>query len=681
MINFRKIENTIFCLVVLFSSSFASILAQEEEVVITATRASSKLSEIPFSVNSVGKDEIQKGQYLNLDESLNQVPGLYFSNRYNFSRDLRMSIRGFGARSNFGIRGIKVFIDGIPSTAPDGQTVLDDLDLSIVKQLEILRGTSSSLYGSSSGGVVNIITDGGQDFSGGAFNSMVGDNSFFRSSFKLGNQVDNLDVMMHGSHLNYGGYREHSNVEQTNLGVKLGYDINENYRAELIFRAVDSPYAEDAGGLNSSERRADKKAARQRNVELDAGEAVTDKKMGLSLVRSTQFHRLELRHYFNWRDFDAKLPITPFIGAGIIKLDRLIVGGGAEYENSHNIFGKKNQFIIGFDLDSMKDERRRFDNLSGFTGDLQFEQDEKAKTLGLFLQEKFYLNDKTILLAGFRYDHIDFEINDKFLSNGDQTEELEFNEITYSLGLSYNPTSFLNFYLNYSTAFETPTFTEFANPSNNGSLGGFANVAAQKSEGYELGLRLEQSDILEISAVYYHLDVEDEVTTVSNVDGRAFFNNADTRRSGIELDFKINLYKNIDLDGSFTHSNLNFTKFLSTPEALGSRLPGVPKQHAFIGLNYNNFEGLFASWNVNFVGKIYANNINSVSDTSYVISNLVFGKNYKFNKYNLIGKFGINNLADKDYNQEIRIQDATNRFFETAPKRNFFGSLEFQIAF
>ncbi|OUU76198.1 MAG: hypothetical protein CBC29_00320 [Methylococcaceae bacterium TMED69] len=680
MMNCIKTNKTIIGFAVLYSLSISQVRS-EEELVITATRANSKLSEIPFSVNTIGKDQIEKGQYLNLDESLNQVPGLYFSNRYNYSRDLRMSIRGFGARSNFGIRGIQVFIDGIPSTTPDGQTVLDDLDLSIVKQIEILRGTSSALYGSSSGGVVNIITESGLDISGGSFNSMIGDNSFFRNSFKLGEKIDNFDFALSGAHLNYGGYREHSNVEQTNLGIKTGYDFNENYRAEFILRAVDSPYAEDAGGLNSAERRTNKKAARQRNIDLNAGEAVTDKKMGVSLIRTSEFHRLELRNYFNWRDFDARLPITPFIGAGIVKLDRTIVGGGIEYENSHNVFGYENQFFIGFDYDSMKDDRRRFDNLNGSTGDLQFEQDEKAKTLGLFLQEKFFINDKTSVLAGLRYDHVDFEIQDKFLSNGDQTEELEFNEMTYSIGVSYNPNIFLNYYFNYSTAFETPTFTEFANPSSNGTLGGFANVSAQKSNGYELGMRVNAGKLFKTSFVYYHLDVEDEVTTVSNVDGRAFFNNADTRRSGVELDFLVRLVENLDLSASFTHSNLNFTKFVNTPEAVGNRLPGVPKQHGYLGLNYENSKGVFANWNINYVGKIYANNVNTVSDTSYLVSNLVFGHDYKFEKYRLLGKIGINNLFDKDYNQEIRIQDATSRFFETAPKRNFFGSVEFQISF
>ena len=253
--------------------------------------------------------------------------------------------------------------------------------------------------------------------------------------------------------------------------------------------------------------------------------------------------------------------------------------------------------------------------------------------------------------------------------------------MTYSIGLSYNPTNFLNYYFNYSTAFETPTFTEFANPSSNGTLGGFANVSAQKSSGYELGMRLNTSEKFNMSLVYYHLDVEDEVTTVSNVDGRAFFNNADTRRSGAELDFQVMLVKNLDLSASFTHSNLNFTKFINTPEAVGNRLPGVPKQHGYLGLNYENQGGSFANWNLNYVGKIYTNNINSVSDTSYLVSNLVFGHKYRFEKYRLLGKVGVNNLFDKDYNQEIRIQDATSRFFETAPKRNFFGSVEFQVSF
>jgi len=646
-----------------------------ENIIVTATKTTKNRLNIPFSVGVVEKKDIQNKQLLGLDESMSRIPGLFFSNKYNYSRDLRLSIRGFGARSNFGIRGIKVFIDGMPSTAPDGQTALDDLDLSTVSRIEVLRGPSSSLYGASSGGVVNIFTEDGSGTPSVEFGTMAGEYSFFRNHFKAGGDFKNLKYFLSSSHLNYGGYRRHSDVKQTNFSSKASYKFHDGSIAKVSFRTVDSPYAEDSGGMNEVERSEGKRNARQRNIDLDAGEEVSDKKLSFSWEKETDGHKLLLKNYYNWRQFDAKLPLTPFIGAGIVKLDRFFVGGGAQYTNLRSFKGLNQSFIVGLDVESMSDDRRRFNNLAGAQGPLRFEQEENADTLGIFYQQEINVTDRLRASGGLRYDRVKFDIKDKFLDNGDQSDTLKFNEVTYSVGASFEISKLTSLYANYSTGFETPTFTEFANPSNNGSLGGFANVAAQRSNGFEIGIKGAFFEDSFFELVYYDIDVEDEVTTVSNIGGRAFFNNADTERKGVEISFDVNLPSYLTLYGVYSYSDFEFVKFNNSPQSIGSRLPGVPKHNGNLGLNFNHPGGFYLDVNWGHTGSIFTNNINTVRANQYDLTNVLFGFTFELEKLTLNSRVGINNLFKQDYNQEIRIQDATRRFFEPGPGRNFYGAI------
>ncbi len=670
----------------LFATAFACLLPLTpagaiEEILVTATRVERDPLTTAFAISTVEKDAIQRRQLLGLDESLSRVPGLYFSNRYNYSRDLRISIRGFGARSNFGVRGLRVYIDGIPSTAPDGQTALDDLDLSNVERVEVIRGPASALYGSSAGGVINIFTEDGPETPFAEAGFTVGDNEFNRYQFKAGGQSGALNYFVNGSYLNFDGYRDHSNVEQGNVSGKFSYTFGDGSVGRLIVRHTDSPTAEDAGGLLLSDVIADRRQARDRNVALKAGESVEDQKVGLSWDKAWGVHSVSLRNYYNWRDFDARLPLPPFAGTGVVAFDRFFFGGGAQYSNSTALFGHANRVTIGADVDSMTDERRRFDNLSGQRGPLQFEQDENADTVGIYLQDEFAVTEQVSLQAGLRYDSVEFDIDDAFLANGDQSDSLDFDEINYMIGAVFSPMTALNLYANYATAFETPTFTEFANPAQNGTLGGFANVAAQRTKGFEIGVKGLVADRVRYELAFYDMNIEDEVTTVTNVGGRAFFNNADTDRSGIEFGLVAELLEGLDFTSSYTYSDFEFDRFPSNLAAEGERLPGVPEHYAYFELDYSHASGFWVKWDWAYVGSIYADNANLTRVDSYDVSNLVLGWDVKRGNVTFSPNFGVSNLFDEDYNQEIRIQDFTGRYYEPAPDRNVFGGLRIRYDF
>ncbi len=652
-----------------------------EEIVVTATRVEQDASIVPLAISTLDADDIQRRQLLGLDESMARVPGLFFSNRYNYSRDLRISIRGFGARANFGVRGIKVNVDGIPSTAADGQTSLDDLDLSAVDRIEVIRGPASALYGASAGGVINIFTESGPEIPFVEAGVSFGDFEFGRYQLKTGGQAGQLDYFLNASYLNYDGYRGHSEVEHGTLNGKLRYELGDGSVAQLIFRAADSPTANDAGGLTAAEVALDRRQPRLRNVQLDAGEAVKEQKLGLSWEKAWGAHALSVRNYYNWRDFDANLPLLPALGTGIVHFDRFFLGGGGQYSNATPLFGFENRVTIGFDVDSMTDDRQRWDNVDGDRGPLGFDQDEIAHTAGLFLQDELTLGERVHVQLGVRYDHIRYEVHDRFLVNGDQSARLEFEEVSPIVGVSFSALESLHLYANYATSFETPTFTELANPAENGTLGGFANVAAQRARGFEVGVKGELLERVRYELAYYDMRVEDEVTTVTNVSGRAFFNNADTERRGVELGIAAELLPGLALAAAYTYTDLAFERFPSNVAAEGNTLPGVPRHSAYAELAYAHDSGFFAKWDWSRVGSLYADNLNLTQIGAYDVSSLVIGWDVPLGAWTVTPSLGLNNLFDERYDQEIRIEDSTSRYFEPAPNRNVYGGVRVRYEF
>lgn len=641
-----------------------------EETVVTATRVERNSLSIPFAISTVSGDDVQRRQLLGLDESMARVPGVYITNRYNYSRDLRISIRGFGARSNFGVRGIKVFVDGIPSTAPDGQTALDGLDLANVSRIEVIRGPAAALYGASAGGVINIFTEDGPAIPFAEVGVARGSYDFGRYQFKAGGENGRFNYFINGSYLDYDGFRRNSDIEHGTLNGKFRYTFSDGSVGQLIVRAADAPTELDAGGLDAAMVAADRGGTRAQNIQFDAGEEVDDQRVAWSWDKVFGVHSFSLRNYYNWRDFYARLP---FAAGGTTTFERFFYGGGGQYSNASALGSFANRVTLGVDVDHMTDDRRRFDNLNGQQGSLGFEQDEEADTVGVYVQEEFALHEQVDLQAGLRYDHVKLAIDDRFLANGDQSAALEFNEINWMVGAVWGPMEALNVYANYATAFETPTFTELANPAQAGTLGGFANVAAQRTRGYELGLKGIVLKRLRYDIAYYDMRVEDEVTTVANVNGRAFFNNADTDRNGVELGLVADLVPGLAATLAYTYTDLEFVRFPSTVAAEGNTLPGVPRHYTYVELDYRHPAGLFVKWDWAFAGGVYADNLNLTRVDSYDVSTVVAGYDYRIGRFTLSPSFGVNNLFNDKYNTDIRIEDTFSRYFEPAPGRNIFG--------
>ncbi len=672
---------------ILLVTTSAYAVTELDEIIVTATRQDQSLADVSSAVSVVEKDAIQAGrQQLGLDESLTRVPGIFFQNRYNFTQDLRIAIRGFGARANFGIRGIKVLVDDLPATLADGQSGVDDIDIGSAGRIEIIRGPSSSLYGSASGGVMSLYTEDGPDTPFAEARVTVGEYDHQKYQLKFGGQTGKLNYLVNGSYLENDGYRDNSRVEHGLVNSKFRYEFDADSDLTVIFNLVESPQADDAGGINQADVDADRRQAQPRNLSSNSGEELEQQKVGwIYRHRFDEQHEISVRNYYLWRDFQTYLPIGSHIrfvsDDGVVEFDRFFFGGGAQYTYTGELFGRPNQFTAGFDIDIQEDDRQRYSNDAGIKGALSFDQLEEAEAYGFYIRNVLALTNVLQLTLGGRYDMVDLSVEDRFLANADQSGELDFDEFSPSVGLTWSATDSVSFYFNFATGFETPTFTELANPARNlnVNLGGFASVDAQNAESFEIGARGFIGERVYFDIAGFIMEVEDEVVSVTNIGNRSFFENADTDRSGIEASFVVDIIDGLQLTASYTYSDFEFDSFPTNMAAEGEMLPGIPENQFFAELAYNHDSGFYLSWDILAVDDLAVNNTNSVISDSYEVSNLRAGHRLQMAGFELSPFIGINNLFDTKYMSNLRLNGFGGRVFEPAPTLNVYGGVSVRL--
>lgn len=648
-----------------------------EEIVVEATRAERTAFEIPIAVGVVREDEIQLGrQQLGLDESLVRVPGVFMQNRFNFAQDLRVAIRGFGARGNFGIRGVKILIDGIPNTLPDGQGQVDSIDLGSAGRIDVLRGAVSSLYGNASGGVISVTTEEPPERPFAEGRAAWGDYGYEKYQAKAGARNERSDYLISASYLDYDGFRDHSQVENKVFNSRFRYHFDDASELTAVLNLFDSPTAQDPGGITAAQAAADPRQARDLNVRFDAGEAIDQQKIGLRYNKSfADQHELVVRGYSLWRDFDGRLPFTR---GGAVTFDRTFYGAGVQYNFNTDWGAMQNRLITGIDIDRQDDDRQRFDNNQGVKGALTLDQKEKVTSVGVFLQNELDLNPRVTLTIGARYDDIEFDVQDKFLEDGDDSGKRDLDELSPMIGLVWRASDQIGVYANISTAFETPTTAEFANPSGGGGFN--PDLDPQTATNYEIGLRgVAPGARARYEVALFHIDVDDEITPfeLPEFPGRTFFQNAGkSTRDGIEAALVLQPMRGLTASLSYTYSDFKFDEFtVDGQDFAGNRIPGIPK-HTFYGeISYDHHSGLFAIGDVLYAGELFANNANTAEVDAYTVANVRAGYKKFFDDWEITPFVGVNNVFDEKYNANIRINAFGGRYFEPAPDRNVFGGI------
>ncbi len=656
-----------------------------EEIVVTATPIPTDIQDLPFAAGVVGREDVQQArQQLGLDESLVAVPGLFFQNRYNFAQDLRIAIRGFGARANFGIRGIRIFADDIPLTLPDGQGSVDSIDLGSVEQIQVIRGPFSAVYGSASGGVIDIITEDGPEtpFISGRLN--LGSYDFRQAQVKAGGQFGNLNGLANYSDTSLDGYRDHANYKSRLLNSKFRYSFDESTRLTVVFNAVNSPLADDPGALTAREVEQDRRQAAPRNLLFNAGESLDQQSLGLAFRKAIgNGQELMLRNYYVRRQFDSFQPydINSNGQGGVIDLSRKFWGLGGNYTWNSNLGSHGNQVVIGVDYDALRDHRKRFVNNGGVSGDLTTNQDEDVTTTGFYLQDVLELTASSSLTLGGRYDTVDYKVGDR--TGGEGSGQRSFHNFSPMAGVNWAAGEAVNLYGNISSSFDPPATTELANPE--GPTGFNRNLDSQTATNYEIGIKGLQTGRLRYELALFHIAVRDEIVPYElEGSGQSFFQNAGkSTHDGLEASVSAELLTGLTGTATYTWSDFKFDEFHGPGGAVydGNRIPGIPEQLVNLDLSWSHPSGLFAGWDLLYVGRFYADNANEVETEPYIVSSLRAGYRWTGGQWVFEPFIGVNNLFDKEYMDNIRLNASFGRYYEPAPMRNAYAGVSLRYGF
>ena len=628
------------------------------EVALQAPKTETPRNQLPFSLSVQSVDEFQKiYQQLSLQEYLVAVPGLFTQNANNYAQDLRISLRGFGARAAFGIRGIKLIVDGIPETTPDGQGQLDNLPLGLLSSVEVLRGPSASLYGNASGGVLYLNTLDQLENETIQLQSRLGAYGFQSYQLNTSLKGEKTVALLHINRTKTDGFRQNSGFEQTLFNTKIKHRLSPKSTLQLQLNYTDSPRAEDAGGITLEDTEVDWSQARQRNVAYDTYESVNQFKSGLRWQQDwgDQWN-LDTYGFYTFRDFYGKLP---FENGGIIDLTRNYYGFGSRL----NYIQDKHRWQIGIETAQQADQRDRYLNLNGAQGSLSFSQLESFGSFGIYILDEVRW-EKVLLRTSLRYD-------DLRLGADSVSEDQTYQVLNPSVGLSYEVASQHRLFADFSSSFETPALSELsANPS--GAEGLNLELEPARALNYELGWKGLWAKI-RMEANVFFIESTNEILPyeLEAFPGRAFYRNAGaTQRWGVEV-FGSYQWEQWELQASMTQAQYRFTEN-NTSE--GNTLPGIPNSQFFLQVGYTSLQNWQFQLTGEHIGSLYADTDNALQIEAFQKVRLQGGKTIALGDLELNLFAGINNLFDVRYFDNIRLNAFGGRYYEPAPGRNaFFG--------
>lgn len=648
---------------------------------VTSTRLRRTWLSVPASVSIIGQAVVQQGrQMLQLDAALSRVPGVFARNRSNFAQDLRVSIRGFGAPSPWGIRGVRVIVDGIPATLPDGQSQVDAIDLGTIQRIEVLRGPFSSLYGNATGGVIDITTVTPDADGNHAAEAALGSNGYSRLSATAGRQYDRWGYIVTATDLQLHGYREHSRVHKRLLTAKANLHIGASGTLRLIARALDAPGTQDPGGVTLERARNHPQSARPANIRFDSRQSAAQQTVGLVFNdRLAPGQPYEARLFYSHRDF---IQYLPFFDGAVVAYRRAFYGGGLQTTRHTRLFGVDSRWVAGVDVGVQEDDRQCYNNVSGRKGERVFDEMQTATSVGVFLQSDWSLSTRLDLIAGLRYDWLEFEIDDRFVSpsNPDDSGRRLYTELSAKLGASCAWRPDQRLYANVATAFESPTFSEFANPSGQGGFN--PGLEPQTAINYEIGAKGVVADRARYQLSAFWITAKDELVVYQSAGGRDFYQNSgQSRRRGIEASLEYSFNDALGATVSYTRAQYQFVQFSNRHgrDFGGNRLPGLPQQQLFLELAWQRPGVGFAAIDWQHVGARYADAANTVRVPGYRVVNARAGKIFHPGGRALTLYAGVNNLFDQFHFGNLRINAYGGRYYEPAPGRTLYAGLKLAL--
>ena len=635
---------------------------------------------IPVARDTVSGDQISP-QSLggNLSETLQRVPGLVAVNRQNYAQDLQISSRGFGARAQFGVRGVRLIQDGIPLTMPDGQGQPSLFDLDGMQRIEVLRGPLTTLYGNASGGIIQGFTNEGSFYPTLENRTAIGPDNLWRSRLRYGGQHGDLNVSANVSRLQTDGYRDHSETRRDIANLRLGWDIDDASSLTLLINSLDQPETQDPLGLTAAQVREDRRQAVSGTDTFDTRKTVRHNQAGLNYQRRlSNDDKLTLMVYGGERYVEQYLAFPgggQFSGGGVIELDRRFGGGELGWARNTVLLGLPVELAAGLTYDYQGEHRNGFINNFGSKGAQQRDEYNTVDSQDAYLISTWQLDPRWTLTAGLRHSRVEFESEDDYFTDGqDDSGGVDYQQTNPALGLSYQWNPSLTLYAALGQGFETPTFQELAYQEQGSGL----NFGLQPSESRnaEIGLKLRH-ELTRVNLALFHSRVEDEIVTGPNqaVTGRSTFVNAgQSTRRGIELSLEQGFDHGIEAYLAYTLLDARFDSYTTNSGAdlSGKDLPGVPRHSLFAELSWQPpGSGFITALEAQSLSERFATDDNDARAAGYAVFNWRAGYSHQVGDWTVDPFVRIDNLGDKEYIGSLIINGPGGRFYEPAPDRQW----------
>ena len=692
-----QITKIIFCAAALAVgwAAYAQEVPVLPEVSVSATRVERDNMDLPVSIDTVDRRTIREANpQVNLSEVLGRVPGIAVQNRQNYAQDLQISSRGFGSRSAFGVRGIRLIADGIPATMPDGQGQAATFNLSSAQRIEVLRGPFSSLYGNAAGGVVQIFTADGPPEPTFSTSAVAGSYGTWKLGTQYGGQHGPLNAIVDVSRFATDGYRDHSSARRDTANAKLRYDLGSAGRLTLVLNALDQPETGDPLGLTAAQVAQNPRQAVSDAYLFNTRKSITQSQAGATYdVNLNGGHALQARVYLGDRQVTQHLSFTgsaALSSGGVVDLDRSYGGVGLRWSRETKVAGSAFTVSAGIDYDRMAERRRGFINNNGVTGALKRDEDNTVSNTDFYGQAEWRATRQLGLLAGVRHSRVAFDSRDYFVvANSDDSGATDYVRTTPAVGATWRFTPALNAYANIGRGFETPTFAELAYRRNSvGTLIPGLNFALKPSNSLhrELGVKALTGEGGHVNVALFRIDTKDEIVVNSAANGRTDFRNAaGTRRNGLEVAWQQRYGAGFESALAWTLLDAKFRQpFTSgappTTVAAGNRLPGVASNLFYGELVWRHAaSGFHAGVEVRHSGQVFVNDQNSQAAAAYTVGNLRAGFMQRGKGWRLTEFVRVDNMTDRAYIGSVIVADNNSRFYEPAPGRAVMVGVSLQL--
>lgn len=672
-----------------------------QEVIVQSGRLEQKQFDAPASVFAIDAETLRNsGPQVNISDALNRAPGVVALNRNNYAQDVQISIRGFGARSAFGMRGIRLITDGIPGSMPDGQSQASTVSMTSTDRMEVLTGPLAQLYGNASGGVIQTFTREAGNTAEAQVQVYAGSFDMTRTDWQISQRSGNVGMVADYSTFAIEGYRANSDTRRQQLNSVITVDAKPGTRIKFIINILDMPYAKDALGLKANQLSSPSSAGdgaltyrTRKTVKQEQTGAVVEHTVNSDL-------KFQARVYGGRRSnlqYQVATPTNP--NGAWTGLERQFEGVGLQANGKTQVFdGQHMNWVIGTDIDHAQEQRQAGDATSGEKTGMSRNELNEASNQDYFAQANWSLGDRYTLTTGVRQSNVSLKTRDDTTTTQPSPNSANYKATSPVLGLTWHAQDNLNIYVNQGKGFETPTMSEAAyTPNGTGTpLAKFnPNLAASKSNHVELGAKWTASTNTRVDAAWFQITTDDEIVTYRNAGGRtAYVNASKTTRDGFEFALRHQINKHWRSQASVTLMNATYDKGFSnvvtgtTNTVLaGSNLPAIPKRQLFTSLQWSEKGfaqigqkpalGLEAGLDLISRSSMWANDTNSSTAADYALApgfsqlNGRIRQRYQVGLARVEAFVGIDNLTNKDSVSSVIVNQSKQQYFEPGLPRSW----------